>query len=122
MDGWVDGWTYVRIYVCMYVCMSVSMYDLACVYAYIYVCTYLCIYTHIYIWIEPRETGKTADEIDTLDTLRHRVIMMTNIEAAVDELHEIMDHACRSSFRQAGKKGKEPKYKSIPWWTSRLTL
>ena len=65
--------------------------------------------------IEPRETGKTADEVDTLDEmLRHRVVMMTNIEAAVDELHEIMDHACRSSFRQAGKKGKGLKQKSIP--------
>ena len=35
--------------------------------------------------IEPRETRKTDDEVDTLDEkVRNRVIMMTNIEAAVD--------------------------------------
>jgi len=73
--------------------------------------------------IEPRETGKAADEVDTLDEmLKRRVVMTTNIEAAVDELHEIMDHACRTSFRQAGKKGKGLKHKSIPWWSSRLTI
>jgi hypothetical protein len=45
--------------------------------------------------IEPRETGTAADKVDTLDEmLRHRVVMMTNIEAAVDQLHEIMNHAC----------------------------
>jgi hypothetical protein len=48
--------------------------------------------------------------------------MMKNIEATIDELHEIMDHACRSSFKQRGKKGKGSKHKSIPWWTSQLTI
>jgi hypothetical protein len=72
--------------------------------------------------IEPVETRTTADEVDILDEkLRNRVIMMTNIEAAVDELQEIMDHECQSSFRQSGKKGKGPKHKSNPWWTSRHT-
>jgi len=73
--------------------------------------------------IEPRETGKAADEVDTLDEmLRQRVGMMTNIEATVDELREFMDHACRTSFRQAGKKGKGLKHESIPWWSSGLTI
>jgi hypothetical protein len=73
--------------------------------------------------IEPRVIGKEADEVDTLDEmLRHRVVMMPKIEAAVDELHEIMDQACRTSFRQAGKKGQDLKHKSIPRWSSRLTI
>jgi hypothetical protein len=72
--------------------------------------------------IEPREKGKTADEVDMLDEiLRNRVTTMTNIEAAVDELHENMDHACRSSFRQPGRKEKGSKHKSNPWWTPQLT-
>jgi hypothetical protein len=71
----------------------------------------------------PRETGKTAEEVDKLDEmLRHRVVTSTNIEEAVEELQDTMDQACRSSFKQAGKKGKKSMHKSLPWWTRRLTI
>jgi hypothetical protein len=53
--------------------------------------------------------------------LRHRVTEALNIEVAVDEIEAILDQACRSSFMQTGPTGKALRYKSIPWWTSRLT-
>jgi DNA anti-recombination protein RmuC len=69
-----------------------------------------------------RKTGKSAEEVNKLDEmLRHIVETSTKTEAAVEELQETMDHACRSSFRQAGKKGKRPMHKSLPWWTTQLT-
>jgi hypothetical protein len=69
-----------------------------------------------------RGTGVIVKGEKTLDeTLCHRVTTAPNIEAAVDELHTILDYACRSSFRQTGPPGKALRHKSVPWWTARLT-
>ena len=67
------------------------------------------------------ETAMTVKGKDTIDeTLCRRLTKAPNIEAAVDELQAILDHACRSSYMQTGPTGKALRHKSIPWWTSRL--
>jgi hypothetical protein len=69
-----------------------------------------------------RETGTVVKVEDTLDeTLCQRVTRTLNIEVAVDELQDVLDQACRSSFMQTGPTGKVLRHKWIPWWTSRLT-
>jgi hypothetical protein len=63
-----------------------------------------------------QETGTVANGKNTIDeTLYHRVTTAPNIEAAVDELQEALDYACRSSFRQMGPTGKVRRHKSVPW-------
>jgi len=44
-----------------------------------------------------------------------------NIEAAVEELQEVLEQACRSSLTQIETTGKALLHKPMPWWTSGLT-
>jgi len=43
-----------------------------------------------------------------------------NIEVALEELQDVLEQACRSSFTQMGTIGKALWHKPIPWWTSSL--
>jgi len=68
--------------------------------------------------------SEKADKIDdTLDVvLCRRTSMATTSEAAVEELHSVLDYTCRSSFKQTGKADRGIRHKSVPWWTTRLTI
>ena len=67
-----------------------------------------------------QETGKAGQ--DTLDEiLCQRTTTLPTSEAAVEELQAVLDHACRTLFRQTGTINRELRHKSVPWWTTRLT-
>jgi len=63
---------------------------------------------------------KTDDTLDVV--LCRRTSLATTIEAAVEELHSVLDYASRSSFKQTEKAGRGFRHKSVPWWTTRLTI
>jgi hypothetical protein len=48
--------------------------------------------------------------------------MATTSEATIKELHSVLDYACRTSYKQTGKEGSGIRHKSVPWWTTRLTI
>jgi len=61
-----------------------------------------------------------AEELD--ETLCLRVAKAPNMETVVEELHGILELACRSSFRILRTTKKTLPQKSIPWWTEGLTI
>ena len=64
-----------------------------------------------------QETGKAGQ--DTLDEiLCQRTTTLPTSEAAVKELQAVLDHACRTLFRQTGTINRELRHKSVPWWTT----
>jgi len=70
-----------------------------------------------------RGSEKTDKSDDTLEeVLCRRMSSATTSEAAVEELHSVLDYACRSSFEQTGKTGRGFRHKTVPWWTTRLTI
>jgi hypothetical protein len=44
------------------------------------------------------------------------------MEAEVEELHEALYSACRSSFRPIRSTKKALQHKPVSWWTQRLTI
>jgi hypothetical protein len=61
--------------------------------------------------------------VEKLDvTLSQRVATSPNMGAEVEELHDALDSACRSSFRPVRSTKKALPHKSVPWWTQRLTI
>jgi hypothetical protein len=61
-------------------------------------------------------------EAEKLDrTLSQRVATAPSMEEVVEELHDALESACRSSFKLLGTK-KTPSYKSVTWWTDVLTI
>jgi len=66
-------------------------------------------------------TGTEDKEVDRLEEiLCQGVIRTPNIEAAVEELQEVLQQACRSSLTQMGTIGKALRHKPIPWWNQTL--
>ena len=63
---------------------------------------------------------KTGDALE--EALIRRISTATNREARVEELHTVLDYACRISFKQTGKEGRGIRHKPVPWWTTRLTI
>jgi hypothetical protein len=61
-----------------------------------------------------------AEELD--GTLCRRVGAAPNMEVVVEELHDVLELACRSSFRLLRTTKKALPHESVPWWTERLTI
>ena len=59
-----------------------------------------------------------SQELDR--TLCRRVATAPSMEEVVEELHDALESACRSSFKLLGTTKKPPSYKSVPWWTDVL--
>jgi hypothetical protein len=71
--------------------------------------------------IEPRETGMTADGVDTLDEmLRNRVRIVTVRQQSINCTRLWIEQADPGSDK-LGRKGRDRSIKSLPWWTSLLT-
>jgi len=65
-----------------------------------------------------RRTSNVAGGVEKLDeTLSQRVATSPNMEAEVEELHDALDSACRSSFRPVRSTKKALPQKSVSWWT-----
>ena len=59
------------------------------------------------------------------DALCKRIQSPLNIEERVEEFHEALDKACKSSFQQirpTNTNKKTVQHKSVPWWTKNLTI
>ena len=59
------------------------------------------------------------------DALCKRIQSPLNIEERVEEFHEALDKACKSSFQQirpTNTNKKTVQQKSVPWWTQNLTI
>jgi len=71
----------------------------------------------------PNTVDAGIEEID--EALSQRVRTAPNSEDIVEEFHEALDKACKSSFRLTRSmmtNRKEAQHKSVPWWTQRLTI
>jgi alkylated DNA nucleotide flippase Atl1 len=64
--------------------------------------------------------GGEAEELDR--TLCRRVATAPSMEEVVEELHDALESACRSSIKLLGTTKKTPSYKSVPWWTDIRTI
>ena len=61
--------------------------------------------------------------IEELDKdLSQRVRTAQNTEEIIEEFQEVLDKACKSSYRLIRTIEKEPHHKTVPWWTQRLTI
>ena len=68
-------------------------------------------------------TNKAVGGVEKLDeSLCQRVATAPNMDEIIEELHEVLDSACRSSFRLTRLTRTTKKVvpcKSVPWWTQR---
>jgi hypothetical protein len=68
-------------------------------------------------------TNKEVGGIEELDEiLCLRVAKTTNMDTVVEELHEFLVSACRSSFKILRTTKKALPHKSVPWRTEGLTI
>jgi hypothetical protein len=73
-------------------------------------------------------TGMNTEEagVEKLDeALSQRTQSAANIEEIVEEFQEVMDKACKLTFRQSRPNtidNKSEHHKSVPWWTQNLTI
>ena len=78
--------------------------------------------------MEQQLTGINTEEagVEKLDdALSHRIQSASNIEEIVEEFHEALDIACKSSFQQTRPtytNKKSEQHKSVPWWTQNPTI
>ena len=78
--------------------------------------------------MEQQPTGINSVEagIEKLDDALCKIIQSApNIEEIVEEFHEALDKACKSSFQQirpTNTNKKTVQHKSVPWWTQNLTI
>ena len=56
------------------------------------------------------------------EDLRQRVGTAQNTEEIIEEFQEVLDKACKTSYRLIRTIEKEPHHKTVPWWTQRLTI
>jgi len=59
------------------------------------------------------------------DALSQKIQSSPNIEEIVEEFHDALDKACKSSFRQTrptNMNKKSEQHKTVPWWTQNLTI
>jgi len=59
-----------------------------------------------------------AEELDGILCLR--VATSPNMDVVVEELHDVLELACRRSFRILRTTEKALQHKSVPWWTEGL--
>jgi hypothetical protein len=78
--------------------------------------------------MEQQVTGINAKEagVEKLDeALSQKIQTTTNIQERVEEFHDALEKACKSSFRQTTSNNmnkKSEQHKTIPWWTQNLTI
>ena len=59
------------------------------------------------------------------DALSQKIQSSSNIEEIVEEFHDALDKACKSSFwqtRPTNMNKKSEQHKTVPWWTQNLTI
>ena len=62
-------------------------------------------------------------EIEEMDTiLGIRVSQEPDVEKTVDELHDVLKEACRSSFQTPRVHNMNSARKTVPWWSEELTM
>jgi hypothetical protein len=69
--------------------------------------------------IETHNAGGT----ETLDeVLCTRVANEPDVEGLVQEFYQVLEAACRSSFRSARATNAKSTHKTVPWWSGELTI
>jgi hypothetical protein len=69
--------------------------------------------------IETHNAGGT----ETLDkVLCTQVTNKPDVEGLVEEFYEVLEAACRSSFRSSRATNVKSTYKTVPWWSGELTI
>ena len=51
-----------------------------------------------------------------------RVTIEPDIERLVEEFYEVLEAACRSSFRSSRATNAKSTHKTVPWWLGELTI
>ena len=64
-----------------------------------------------------------AAELEEMDTiLGRRASQEPDVEKLVDEFHEVLVEACRSSFQTPRARNMNSARKTAPWWSEELTI